>query len=123
MGIGLTIIGVKYALLLSVLCTVLDIVPVVGPAIALVICLIMTYDLGTKILIGVLIIFVVAQIIENQFVRPYVFGKFMDIHPIIIYLFLFITAKFLGIVGVIFAPAIAATVCVLVEELYMKSIE
>jgi len=123
MGIGLTIIGVKYALLLSVLCTVLDIVPVVGPAIALVICLIMTYDLGTKIIIGVIIIFAVAQIIENQFVRPYVFGKFMDIHPIIIYLFLFITAKFLGIVGVIFAPAIAATFCVLTEELYMKSLE
>ena len=123
MGIGLTIIGVKYSLLLAVLCTVLDIVPVVGPAVALIICIVMTYDLGTKIIIGVLVVFAIAQLIENQFVRPYVFGKFMDIHPIIIYLFLFITAKFLGVLGVVFAPAIAATVCVLIEELYMKSLE
>ena len=123
MGIGLTIIGVKYSLLLAVLCTVLDIVPVVGPAVALIICIVMTYDLGTKIIIGVLVVFAIAQLIENQFVRPYVFGKFMDIHPIIIYIFLFITAKFLGVLGVVFAPAIAATVCVLIEELYMKSLE
>lgn len=121
--IGLSIIGVKYSLLLALISTVLDIIPVVGPAIALVICCIMTYDLGTKTLIGVLIIFGLAQLIENQFVRPYVFGKFMDIHPIIVYLFLFITAKFLGFLGVVFAPALAATFCVLVKELYMKSLE
>ena len=123
MGIGLTVIGIKYSFLLAALTTILDIVPVVGPAIALIICAIMTYDMGTKTLIGVLIVFAIAQIIENQFVRPYVFSKFMDIHPIIIYLFLFITAKFFGVIGVVFAPAIAATFCVLVEELYMKSLE
>ena len=123
MGIGLTLIGVKYSLLLATLSTIFDIIPIVGPAIAFLICAVTTYELGTKTFIGVLIIFALAQLIENQFVRPYVFGKFMKIHPIIIYLFLFITAKFLGVVGVVFAPAIAATVCVLIEELYMKSIE
>ena len=51
------------------------------------------------------------------------FGKLLNIHPVIIYLFLFITAKFMGVVGVIFAPAIAATICVLIEELYMKNLE
>ena len=123
MGIGLTIIGVKYALLLALIATVLDIVPVIGPGIAIVICCVTTYELGTNILIAVIVIFALATIIENQFVRPYVFGKFMDIHPIIIYLFLFISAKFLGVLGVVFAPAIAATVCVLIQELYMKSLE
>ena len=29
----------------------------------------------------------------------------------------------MGVVGVIFAPAIAATICVLIEELYMKNLE
>jgi len=59
---------------------------------------------------------------ENNLVRPYIFGKFLDLHPLIIYLFLFITAQYLGVVGVIFAPAIAATVCVLIQELYIKNI-
>ena len=122
MIIGLTIIGVKYAPLLALIATVFDIVPVVGPGVALVICCVTTYDLGVKTFIGVIIIFSLAQIIENQVVRPYVFGKLMKIHPIIVILFLFIAAKFLGFIGVIFAPAIAATICVLIKELYMKSL-
>ena len=46
----------------------------------------------------------------------------MDLHPLIIFFSIFVTAKFLGAVGVIFAPAIAATVCVLLDELYIKPI-
>ena len=65
----------------------------------------------------------VVQLAENNFVRPYVFGKFLDLHPILIYLFILIAAKYMGIIGVVFAPAIAATVVVLVEEVYMKSLE
>ena len=53
----------------------------------------------------------------------YVFSKFLNLHPLIIYLFLFIAAKYMGVLGVIFAPAIAATVVVLIEEVYIKNME
>ena len=70
----------------------------------------------------ILVVFAIAQIAENNLVRPYIFGKFLDLHPLIIFLALFITAQFLGVIGVIFAPAIAASVCVLIDELYIKNI-
>lgn len=123
MTIGLLILRVDYALLLGLMTSILDIIPVVGPAIALIICLIATYKAGFGILIGVGIVFAITQLTENNLVRPYVFGKFLDIHPLIIYLFLFITAKYFGIVGVVFAPAIAATAVVLIQEVYMKNLE
>jgi predicted PurR-regulated permease PerM len=123
MTIGLLILRVDYALLLGLMTCILDIIPVVGPAIALIICLIATYKAGFGILIGVGIVFAITQLTENNLVRPYVFGKFLDIHPLIIYLFLFITAKYFGIVGVVFAPAIAATAVVLIQEVYMKNLE
>ena len=122
MTLGLLIAGIDYALLLGLITAVLDIIPVVGPAIALVICLITAYKGGALALVAVLVVFIIAQWAENNLVRPYIFGKFLDLHPLIIYLFLFITAQYLGIVGVIFAPAIAATVCVLIQELYIKNI-
>ncbi len=122
MAIGLMLIGVDYALLLGLITALFDIVPVVGPAIALVICLLAAYKSGWVAMVLVLVVFAIAQWAENNLVRPYVFGKFLDLHPLIIYLFIFITAQHLGIVGVIFAPAIAATVCVLIEELYIKNI-
>ena len=121
-AIGLMILKVDYAILLGLITAILDLVPVVGPAIALIICLITAYSGGPLTLALVLVVFAIAQLAENNFVRPFIFGKFLDIHPLVIYFFLFITAQYLGVVGVIFAPAIAATVCVLIQELYIKSI-
>ena len=123
MAIGLAICGVEYAILLGLITAVLDIVPVIGPAIALIIALIISFKSGMMAVLCVIGVFAVAQLIENNLVRPYVFSKFLNLHPLIIYLFLLITAKYLGIIGVLFAPAIAATVVVLIEELYIKNMK
>lgn len=121
--IGLLLLRSQYALLLGLLTALLDIFPVVGPIIAFIICLIAVYKSGVFVLICTALIFGFAQLAENNFVRPYVFSKFLNLHPLIIYLFLFIAAKYFGLLGIIFAPAIAATVVVLIEEVYMKSLE
>ena len=123
MIIGLLLLKVDSAIILGCTCAVLDIVPIVGPAIALVVCLTVAYKLGWSIVILTAIIFAIAQIAENNLVKPYVFGKFMDLHPIVIYIFLFICAKYFGVVGAIFAPAIAADTCVFIEELYLKNMD
>lgn len=120
--IPLLIMKIDCAVLLGVLSAILDLIPIVGPTIACLICIFMCYHYGPLILGLVILFFLLAQWVENNFVRPYVFGKFMDLHPLIIFFALFVTAKFLGAIGVIFAPAIAATIAVLVEELYIKPI-
>ncbi|MBR1776720.1 AI-2E family transporter [bacterium] len=123
MVIGLLILRVDSAIILGCISAVLDIVPIVGPAIALVICLAVVYKMGWTVIILTAVIFAIAQIVENNVVKPYVFGKFMDLHPIVIYIFLFVCAKYFGAVGAIFAPAIAADTCVLIEELYLKNMD
>ena len=123
MIIGLLLLKVDSAIVLGCICAGLDIIPIVGPAIALVICLAVVYKLGWTVVILTTVIFAIAQIVENNVVKPYVFGKFMDLHPIVIYIFLFVCAKYFGVVGAIFAPAIAADACVLIEELYLKSMD
>ena len=121
--VGLMLLKVDSAIILGCISAVLDIVPIVGPAIALVICLAVTYKLGWTVVILTAVIFAIAQIAENNLVKPYVFGKFMDLHPIVIYIFLFVCAKYFGVVGAIFAPAIAADACVFIEELYLKNMD
>ena len=123
MIIGLLLLKVDSAIILGCVSAVLDIIPIVGPAIALVICLAVVYKLGWSVVILTAVIFAIAQIVENNVVKPYVFGKFMDLHPIVIYIFLFVCAKYFGAVGAIFAPAIAADVCVFIEELYLKNMD
>lgn len=122
MTIGLMLLKVDYALILGILNAILDLIPVIGPGIGLFITILMAYKMGPLTIALIVVVFIIAQWAENNLVRPYIFGKFLDLHPLIIYFFLFVTAQYLGVVGVIFAPAIAATVCVLIEELYIKNI-
>ena len=121
--IGLLLMRCEYAFLLGLITGVFDIVPVIGPTFAFLICMIVLYKAGTATMVLAAIVFGVAQLIENNFIRPYIFSKFLDLHPLIIYLFIFIAAKYMGIIGIIFAPALAATTVVLIEEIYMKSLE
>ena len=121
--IGLMILKVDYSLLLGLISALFDIVPVVGPTVAFFVCILAVYKYGPVVMILTALIFGMAQLIENNFVRPYVFSKLLNIHPLLVFLFIFLAAKFFGIVGVVFAPAIAALFVVLIEEIYMKSIE
>ena len=122
-SLGLFVLGNEYSLLLGLISAVFDIVPIVGPAVAFVICIMSVIKSDTISIILTALVFATAQLVENNLVRPYVFSKFLDLHPLIIYLFIFIAAKYMGVIGVIFAPAIAATVVVLLEEIYIKNME
>lgn len=121
-AIGLLMLKVDYSILLGLITGVIDIIPVVGPTIALILCLVMAYPLGWVGMALVFVVFLAAQWIANNFVKPVVFGKFLDLHPLVIIFALLVAAQFLGVWGVILAPAIAAIVYVLFDELYLKVI-
>lgn len=119
MWIVLLILGVEYSTLLGLISGVLDIIPILGPSIALGVILLIAYPLGWVKLILVILGFLAVQQISNYVVRPFLFGKMMALHPLMIFLALFLAQQFLGFWGVILSPAIAATVCVLIDELYI----
>ena len=120
--IGLLIIGHPQAPLIGFITFILDLVPVIGPTIAIIIGLLASISGGAGYVLLVFVIMLVAQWVESQLLRPYLFGKFMDMHPLLIIISLLIGAKFLGIEGVVLGPAFASLICVLVNELYIKQI-
>ncbi len=120
--IVLMILGVDYSLLLGLITGIMDIVPVLGPTIALVVILLVAYPMSILKLALIILTFFVVQQASNIIVRPVLFGKFMKLHPLTIFLALFVCEQFLGFWGVILSPAIASTVCVLIDELYIKPI-
>lgn len=121
-AIAMFLVKVDYALLLGLITGVLDIIPIIGPTIALVLCLIMANQMGLLGFGLVILAFLTAQWISNNFIRPVIFGKFLNLHPLIIIFALLVAAQFLGVWGVILAPAIASLVCVLFDEIYLKMI-
>lgn len=121
-GLGLLLIGVDYSFLLGLVTGVLDIIPIIGPTISLILCLVMANQMGLWGLVLVVVVFLTAQWIANNLIKPVVFGKFLNLHPLIIIFALLVAADFLGVWGVILAPAIASLVCVLFDEIYLKTI-
>lgn len=122
MTIVLAILGVDYSLLLGLITGILDIIPLLGPTIALGVILLIAYPLGVVKIVLIMAGFLLVQQLSNYIVRPILFGKFMQLHPLMIFLALFLAEQFLGFWGVILSPAIAATVCVLIDELYLAPI-
>lgn len=121
-AIGMFILKVDYALLLGLITGVLDLIPLVGPTIALVLCLVVANQMGLVGMVLVTLTFLAAQWISNNLVRPVIFGRFLDLHPLIIIFAILVSAQFLGVWGVILSPAIASLVCVLFDEIYIKNI-
>ena len=120
--LGLLLIHNNHAFLLGFITCIFDIIPVVGPAIAVGLGLITSVSQGFLYVLLTFAIYMVAQWAQNQLLRPIVFGKLLNMHPLLIIVSLLIAARFLGFWGVILSPAIASVICVLVDELYLNRI-
>ena len=119
-AICLSILRVEYAVFLGFMSAVLDLIPIIGPVVTGVIILLVAFPKGwiiCSLSIGSLLL---AQFVENNWARPYFFSKYMDLHPLIVIFSFIIAAKFLGVIGVLIAPAIAAVIVTLFDEIYIK---
>lgn len=121
-ALGLMLLKVQYAVLLGFIAGLLDIIPIVGPTVAFILGILCASPQGILIVVLTALVYLGGQWISNNFVRPYVFGKFLDLHPLIIIFAFLIAAQFLGVWGVILSPAIAALLLTLFDELYLKTI-
>ena len=121
-ALGLMVLNVQYAILLGLIAGILDIIPIAGPTIALALGILCASPQGWVIILLTFLVYFAAQWISNNFVRPLVFGKFLDLHPLVVIFAFLISAQFLGVWGVILSPAIAALVLTLFDELYIKTI-
>ena len=76
-SIVLVIFGIEYATLLGLVSGLLDIVPILGPTIALSIIILVAYPAGLVKIVLIIIGFLAVQQISNYVVRPVLFGKLM----------------------------------------------
>lgn len=121
-SIGLIIAGIDYAILLGIITGAMDIVPLIGPVIALSLAILSALSENPALIIWVLVVFGIVQWLGNEFIRPIIFSKTLNLHPLVILFSLIVAGKLIGVVGVIIAPAIAATIQVLIQELYINQI-
>ncbi len=122
-AIGLKIINMEFALLLGIIAGVMEIIPIVGPVLAAVPAFIVALAQDPWLALWVIVVYLIVQRLENHILTPMILGTFLEMHPLIIIIAILVAASTLGVFGVILSPAIAASLYVLFQELYLKKIE
>jgi len=109
----------KYALVLAVIMGLMNVIPYFGPIIGTVPAVAVAATDSFKLVIVVLVTTAVVQILENSFLSPYVMGKSIQIHPVVIILTLIIGAELGGIVGMIIAVPTITILRAIIVQLYV----
>lgn len=116
--IGLSILGVKYALVLALIAAVAEFVPYVGPVVAAIPAILLAFVQSPLKALLVLIIYIIIQQLENNILVPKVMQKAVGLNPIVSIVALLIGAKLAGLVGMILAIPVATALMVVVQEFW-----
>jgi len=118
MLIGYLIIGLEYALLLSIFAFFMNMIPFIGPWVSLVPALIVAILQDPVLVIWVAIITLVAQQVESNIITPNIMGKSLDIHPLTVISLVLAAGNIAGFIGILIAIPTYAVVKVIVVKIY-----
>jgi predicted PurR-regulated permease PerM len=120
--ITLTVLGVPFALPLAILFGFFDLVPLVGATLGGILVGIVVaftnFPLGLIVWVAVLILY---QQVENNMIQPFVYGRAVELHPLIVIVAILIGAALLGVLGALLAIPAAAGVQAIVRDYWRFS--
>lgn len=118
MYIGYKIIGLDYALLLAIFTMFFTVVPFLGPIIGLIPALFIALANSPMMLFKVLIVLLIVQQLEGNFVTPHVMGKKLNLHPITVILVLIAAGSLYGIIGILIAIPLYSVVKIIIKDVW-----
>ncbi len=116
--LGLTILGIKYAVLLGFLSGMLVVVPYIGLATGFILTLLVTVvtkDSGWYF-VGVAVVFGLTQVLESNLITPSIVGNKVKINPMAAMTALFVGQMIWGVAGMILAIPMLAMVKVVFDH-------
>jgi predicted PurR-regulated permease PerM len=116
-GLGLTLLGIPYALLLGVLAGFTALLPYIGPWISGATAVLVTLvAMDPPKALEVIALFIVIQILEGELVQPLVMSRSLQMDPLLVIVSVLVGFSAVGIVGAILAVPIAAGIKVLLVQ-------
>ena len=115
--VGLSLMKIKFALVLGLLIMVLEIVPVAGPVLAAIPAIFLGFMQSTTLGLWVLVFYVVVQQLENHLLVPLVLGRTTGLNPVVVIISLLIGGSLAGIPGAIIAVPVATVIVEILDDL------
>jgi predicted PurR-regulated permease PerM len=112
----LLILGVPFALALGLVVAILDLIPLAGATLAGL--LLTTVGLLTSLTAGIvlLVFFVLYQQVENHVLQPLVYGRTVQLSPLVVLIAILIGTEVAGVLGALGAIPVAGTVQILLLD-------
>ena len=119
--IGLTLLGVEFALSLSIIAGIFEIVPIIGPIISAIPAVLVALTMSPMMALLVAGLFFVVQQLENNIFVPIVMRRAVGIPPIVTILALAIGGKLAGVAGIMLAVPLVVAMQVIFQSLVIEN--
>ena len=120
-SIGFSLAGLSAPFLFALFCAITDVIPYIGPWIGGAPAVIVGFTIDPMVGVFCLISVLVCQLLENNFYQPLIMGKTMKLHPVTIMLGLLLFNYFFGMIGMIVATPVIATIKIIFEFIMERS--
>jgi predicted PurR-regulated permease PerM len=122
-AVGLSVMGIPGALVLSLLTGMLKLIPNFGSAAAMVPGVLLALTVSTNTAVIVTLIYIVSQTVVSNIVTPLIQKRMINLPPALTIISQVIMGTLSGALGIILAVPLLAIIIILVDELYVKKIE
>jgi predicted PurR-regulated permease PerM len=114
--IVLLIMGVPYAVALGLLVAILDLIPLAGATVAGIVVATVAFLHSIPAGLVVTTFFILYQQLENHFLQPVIYGKTVQLSPLVVLVSVLVGAEIAGILGALAAIPVAGSIQVIVRD-------
>jgi predicted PurR-regulated permease PerM len=115
-AIVLLITGVPYAVALGLVVAIFDLIPLAGATIAGIIVVTVAFLHSVPAGIVAAVFIIVYQQVENHFLQPVVYGRTVQLSPLVVLVAVLVGAELSGVVGALAAIPVAGAIQVIVRD-------
>lgn len=113
----MSILGVKYSILLGIMIGIFNMIPYFGAIIAVIIATIITFITGGgSQAVWMLIIITILQQIDANIINPKIVGESLKISPLLVIMAVTIGGAYFGVLGMFLAVPVVAIIKVLLSD-------
>lgn len=115
--IAMSIIGVKYAVLLGFMIGLFNVIPYFGAIIAVAISILITLITGgiSQTLIMAIVVIILQQI-DSNIINPKIIGNSLEISPLLVIFAVTVGGAYFGVLGMFLAVPVAAVLKILIND-------
>jgi predicted PurR-regulated permease PerM len=115
-AVVLLIVGVPYAVALGLVVAIFDLIPLAGATIAGIVVVTVAFLHSVPAGIVAAVFIIVYQQVENHFLQPVVYGRTVQLSPLVVLIAVLVGAELSGVVGALAAIPVAGAVQVVVRD-------